>query len=150
MRKSRTESAPGPSLSCSPMPSSSLRRDRTRSRSQDYFKILSSERTSSCCLILLLPREGDHPIFLPSLPTIRGKRLFENRAVFRDARIGVTDENVFSVEHLLIKELAATVSEPAHRWRHTDDAVAAAGPIQVPLMAFRIIEAQTQTFQAPG
>src|SRR5437764_5643061 len=94
MRKSRTVTESYLSLSCSPMPSSPLRRDRTRSRSQDYFKILSSERTSSCCLILLLPREGDHPIFLPSLPTIPGKRLFENRPVFRDIRVGVAHKDV--------------------------------------------------------
>src|SRR5207237_9336760 len=98
MRKSTTESAPDPSLSCSPMPSSSLRRDRTRSRSQDYFKILSSERTSSCCLILLLPREGDYPIFLPSLPTIRGKRMFENCPVFRYIRVGILHKDVTPVE----------------------------------------------------
>src|SRR5207253_10242147 len=101
-------------------------------------------------LASLVTRTGNYPVFLPRLARICRERLFENRAVFRDIRVGVADENVFSVEQLLIKELAATIFEPAYRRRHTDNAVAAGGPIQVPLMVFRIIEAQTQTFQAPS
>jgi len=80
---------------------------------------------------LFVAPESDHPIFLPSLPSIPGKRLFENRAVFGDIRVGVADENVFSVEHLLIEELSATVVEAAHRRQRTDNAIPTAGPIEL-------------------
>ena len=47
---------------------------------------------------LFLPREGDHPVFLPILAGIRREGLLKARSVCRDIGKGVEDKDVSSVE----------------------------------------------------
>ena len=61
----------------------------------------------------------------------------------------ISNQDGFSVNRVLGKKLATSILEFADLgWIH--DAVLAVGPIEAPLMGFRIVETQGETFDVAG
>src|SRR5437762_10558515 len=96
------------------------------------------------------PRLVGDPVHLPGFAAIVGEGLFRVSGVGSDVRPVLANEDDAAVVGVLAEELAASVFEFAHIGWTTERAVLAVGPVKTPLMSFRIVKAQRETFDAAG
>jgi len=83
-----------------------------------------------------------NPVHFPGLAAVLGEGLLEVCGVLRDAGPDVANQDRSAVESVLAVKLADTILEFADlRWAG-EQAGFAAGPVEIPLVGFGIVETQ--------
>src|SRR5260221_13668331 len=95
------------------------------------------------------PLERHDPVRFPRLAAVVREGLLETRRIRRDPAEAVPHEDLPVVKRLLIEELAPPVPELTDD-RRGHDSVAAVGPVEVPLLRARVVEAQPRALDVSG
>src|SRR5258708_1051077 len=107
-------------------------------------RLKSARFVSSICH----PGESCDPVHLPGLAAILRERLFKAEGLRGDVRKNKSHLDGSAVELFLVVELAAAIREPADHGL-ARCALAAVGPMDVPLVVLGIVETRRRTFEVP-